>query len=359
MQKRLSVLNIMYRKGSMDNSTRRYQSYYTPAQPTTIAAIEGKGPKFSQNDLADAIASLRTTRVRFSVSSRSPSVDSTDTTTTTTTSTSTTPVSTSTSSSTQPPPLRDRPPFEVRRVSLDIPPSQQLPYAPPVASKRTPSVRLPPPTHPYIHPVDRIKEYPATRQPPIIYTFDRPETLNPSYHELMPPTPPRKPSSPVPTTVSHTPPYVTVHNTPTVPPRVHWTPSPPRGSQTPSPTFQARLNINPERKTKKTTTAPLRRTSSTTTPLPWMSSKNITTTTPFGSGAPMAASCRGRIGYFSDMSPECNAFLYCDQFGRSFRFLCPDGSQFNPRMCLCDMHSVQCSVTGPVVSFDDPCPPLI
>ncbi|XP_055340293.1 proteoglycan 4-like [Paramacrobiotus metropolitanus] len=127
-----------------------------------------------------------------------------------------------------------------------------------------------------------------------------------------------------------------------------------------APSLQARLHVNTERKHKVVVT-----TTTTMAPAEW---------SPLGpalnqvvTGIPANHSCNGRIGYFADPGAACDLFLYCDQFGRSFRFLCPQGTQFNSRLCLCDMHSRCGSRTGTVNNFaqmhsapsmSDPCPPL-
>lgn len=158
----------------------------------------------------------------------------------------------------------------------------------------------------------------------------------------------------------------------------HFHPSP--NTVPASPTLQARLQVNSEKRQptlRREPRPPSPSVSPSPSPSPTTSqetarvsspSAGTTTSTPISAanvvtGAPAQLSCSGKIGYFSDPTPAgCDAFLYCDQFGRSYRFLCPQGTHFNSRLCLCDLHSP--CVDGKekvsrLISPDDPCPPLL
>ncbi|OQV14249.1 hypothetical protein BV898_11603 [Hypsibius exemplaris] len=350
--KRLSVLNIIYRKGNTSEfgGTQVFgRPHYNfggmtrTAQPTSTPDVL----KFTvaPTEIAATIARLRTTRQKFALSTGRSFVPHFVPEDDTPSSSSTTPT---------PPPL-DIP----RRFPLDHPMNYPVgdftPFHPSLNSRNSNAEKV---REPLFFPVTRTPSVPAVTTVPEVVrsTFrttttttttttptttttmtterpSKPEAFNPFFHERMPVAPPatgRTPSS-------------TVHHPVTV------GPPPFQRSATPSPTFQARLNINPERKgpRKETTTTTARTTAAPTT-----------TGLPAVTGSPAHISCRGKIGYFSDSGPDCDSFLYCDQFGRSYKFMCPIGSQFNPRMCLCDLHS-QCLTGGLAVSPDDPCPPLM
>ena len=149
-------------------------------------------------------------------------------------------------------------------------------------------------TPPFATPERPVYMKPTTPSRPV---FGKPESLNPSFHELMP--------AEALGVVTITRPPVR----PTVP-----APSPAAAQQrTPSPTFQARLNINPERKGGTKDWSKKEWTTLASTVSTRLAAAHRTTALPAPSpavtGSPAKADCRGRIGYFSDMAPDCDAFL--------------------------------------------------